>query len=162
MPYTLTKMDITALRKGDDLCVHLTPFTGPLVRVIKRKPMFGTDPYATDIEHLIPADVVIARAIDTENPPKCFAMVSFYHSQFTQASTNVKSLRVGDEITFRFSPDGVSNGYTKEAGLHADALYMDVRRKGNTHAHYLMATSICPENSARMCQGAVVRSPIYP
>jgi hypothetical protein len=62
-------------------------------------------------------------------------------------------LRADDEITFRFYPDAHTNGYVAMGGLHADALYLDVRREGKVIARWELDISITPANSARMCRG---------
>lgn len=66
------------------------------------------------------------------------------------------TLRTGTEIRLYWFPDANTNENLRDVGLHADTLYVDVRR-GKTWARYMVAVSICPENSARMCKGAAPR-----
>jgi hypothetical protein len=68
----------------------------------------------------------------------------------------LKSLRAGDEIAFLFWPDAHSNGYVAAAGLHADLLQLSVYRKGKRIATWNVTTSLCADNSARMCRGVPV------
>lgn len=160
--YKLTKTDIAALRKGDSIAVHLTKNSPEgWVRVIKRAPLKSDkNPFPQDVEHVIPAHVTIngswGRTPESilTGAAKCFALVNLYHSQRTPESNIVKTLRDGDEITFRFWPDAHSNGYVAQADLHADVLYLDVRRNGKT-LHWELDHGVCPNNSARMCQGFV-------
>lgn len=145
----LTKDDITAIRRANDICIHLNERNpAGLVRLIKRKP-YNPKPFDTDQEHVLPA---LVQMENDSTRGDCFAMTGIYHDQFTGVSSILKTLRVGDELTFRFYPDGHSNQYTKDAGLHADILYLDVRRNDKRVARWEFETSICPDNSARMCR----------
>ena len=67
--------------------------------------------------------------------------------------TVVSLLRVGDELRLEFRTDEATNGYVKDAGLHADELWLRVDRN-NKRLYFLIETSICPSNSARMCRPA--------
>lgn len=154
----LTKDDVTALRRADQMSVHLSSqHPKGLVRLIKRKP-WNAKPFETDQEYMLSTVAVRIEtwrgqeALDAGNA-KCFELVSFYHDQMTPASCIVKTLRVGDEVTLAFHPDGHSNGYVAAAGLHADILYLIVRREGKMVAKWKLDVSICPDNSARMCHG---------
>lgn len=150
MTATLTKDDIAAIRKANDLCVHLnTNNPDGLVRLIKRKP-YNAKPFDCDQEHALPARV----QMENRTVAQCFEMIGIYHDQGCHASNVLKTLRVGDELTFSFWPDAHSNQYVKDAGLHADVLYLDVRRDGKRVARWEIGHSIGPDNSARMCHGA--------
>lgn len=154
----LTKLDIAALRHADDLTVHLSAKTPDgLVRLIQRKRPDERNPFAQDVEHLLSVEVSMAthrgqEALKAGNA-QCFAMVGLYRSQNTPAWCALRTLRADDEIEFQFHPDYHTNGYVAMAGLHADSLVLTVRRDGKTIAHWEIATSICPVNSARMCRG---------
>jgi hypothetical protein len=154
----LTKLDIAAIRHADDMCVHLNARhpTG-LVRLIQRRRITERDPFAQDKEHVLTATVELhgfrgKKELEAGHA-ECFAMAGFYHNQYTSASLAMKSLRVGDEVTFAFWPDAHTNGYVAAARLHADVLYMHVRRNGKTIARWQIESSVCPSNSARMCKG---------
>ena len=155
---TLTKMDVAALRKADTLVVHLSKeHANGLVRAIKRVERDERNPFAQDVEHIITAASVSlyhsnASDLIANGGVRCTGHVSFYHSQNTPASTIIHTLREGDEITFRFYPDAHTNGYVFDAGLHADVLYLDVRRNGK-RLSWKLDISICQNNTARMCYG---------
>jgi hypothetical protein len=158
---TLTKMDVAALRKGDVLCVHLTSqYPKGLMRVIKHANRNEANPFAQDQEHIIDAPVTLngfnGRAEIESGRAKCFGHVTFYHGQHTPAPCIVQTLREGDDITFRFYPDAHTNGYVSKAGLPGDVLYLDVRR-GDKRFSWELENSICPDNTARMCQGIPLR-----
>jgi hypothetical protein len=152
----LTKLDIAAFRKADTLCVHLHKNKpNGLVRLIKNADRNVA--FDSNKEHVLECPVTLHgwhnrdAILDGAN---CFAHISFYHAQNTPASCIVNTLRVGDEISFEFYPDAHSNGNTTKAQLHADALYLIVRRDdGNKRYRWTMDVSICPDNSARMCHG---------
>ncbi len=151
----LTKSDIKALRTADCLCVHLGKTN--VVRAIKRNPKTETNPFAVDVEHLVTADVGLDTLRGKEKLAaervQCFAMINLYHSQKHTSALILRTLREGDEIAFRFYPDGYTNGYLAMAGLHGDCLHLYVRRQAKTVAVWDIAHSICPTNTARMVRG---------
>jgi hypothetical protein len=154
----LTKDDITAFRKADCMSVHLSKdHPNGLVRLIKRK-AFNAGPFEGDKEYL-PTTVKVVmetmrgqEALDA-GTARCFELVYFYHEQGTPASSIIKTLRVGDDVTLSFYPDCHSNGYVAAQALHADCLYLKVRRGGKHVATWCLDQSVCPNNSARMCYG---------
>lgn len=153
----LTKTDIAAFRKADQISVHLNE-RNPLGRVtlIKRKP-YNAAPFETDQEYpLENCEVRIestrGREALASGAARCFELVYIYHSQNTPVSSILKTLRAGDEIAFCFAPDHCTNGYVADAGLHADALLLRVNR-GNKYFTFELEVSIGPDNSARMCFG---------
>jgi hypothetical protein len=153
----LTKTDLAAIRNANDICIHLSARNpNGLVRLIKRKPLYDAKPFETDQEYILTASVVMETArgqTAIENgSAECFAMAGIYHNQRSPVSSILNSLRVGDELTFSFYPDGHTNGYVAAAGLHADILYLHVRRNGKRQT-WEFTNSICPANSARMCRG---------
>jgi hypothetical protein len=153
----LTKTDIAAIRKADDICVHLGPRNPQgRVRLIKRKG-YNAQPFETDQEYILEnAKVVMETSLGTtaleSGSADCFAMAGIYHGQRSPVSSILNTLRIGDEVTFSFYPDCHSNGYVAAAGLHADCLYLHVRRNGKRHT-WQLTESICANNSARMCRG---------
>ncbi len=152
----LTKSDIIALRTADSLCVHLgKDYT--VARAIKRNPKTEAKPFAQDTDHMVNCEISLngSRGQDElkSGRVKCFALINLYHSQKHTATLILHTLRENDEITFRFYPDAHTNGYVAMSGLHADCLYMDVRRQGKTIGHWELQSSICPTNSARMVNG---------
>jgi hypothetical protein len=153
----LTKTDIAALRKADQICIHLNAqFPQGRVVLIKRK-AFNAAPFETDQEYPLEnceVRIETTRGRDAleRGTAQCFELVYLYHSQNTPASSIVKSLRAGDEIAFCFHPDYHTNGYVADAGLHADTLLLRVNRANKYFTHEL-DNSICADNSARMCRG---------
>lgn len=144
---TLTKDDIHAIRKADDICIHLNARNPEgLVRLIKRKP-YNAKPFDCDQEHVLPATVRMATRVTAE----CFAMTN---AKFESSGVGsiLKTLRAGDELRFQFWPDAQGNQYTKDAGLYADSVYLDVIRDGKRVARWDIDSSITPDNSARMCR----------
>src|SRR4051794_37329624 len=112
----LSKLDVAAIRHANDLTVHLNNKcqTG-IVRLIKRKRVTESDPFAQDVEHMLTATVELhgMRGQDQlkAGSVQCFAMVGLYHDQHSHASCIFKTLRAGDELTFSFWPDAHTNGY---------------------------------------------------
>jgi hypothetical protein len=153
----LTKSDITAIRAADDICVHLgTRNPQGLVRLIKRKG-YNAKPFETDQEYILESVTVtmetgLGLSALESGAAECFAMAGIYHNQRSGVSSILKTLRVGDELTFSFYPDAGTNGYVAAAGLHADSLYLHVRRASGRQT-WELCDSICPNNSARMCRG---------
>jgi hypothetical protein len=152
----LTKNDIHAIRHADTLCVHLTKEQPGLVRLIKRKG-YNAKPFETDQEYVLEnvavgMETARGKAALDSGTAKCFAHAYMYHEQGCPVSSIMRTLRVGDEVTFSFYPDAHSNGYVAECNLHADVLYLHVLRGGKRHTWELQ-TSVCRDNSARMCRG---------
>lgn len=162
---TLSKQDVAAVRKADAICIHLNKENpAGLVRLIRRgKPTDDrtgwTGSYVQDAEYRLPADVRVGgyqsgyqEQIEA-GTASCFAHVSIYHFARNHVFYALRSLRAEDEIAFEFCPDYHTNGYIALAGLHADVCYLKVRRNGKTVAEWALETTICPNNTARMCRG---------
>ncbi|MGY3615693.1 hypothetical protein [Bradyrhizobium sp. USDA 10063] len=153
----LTKNDIAAIRAADDICIHLgSRHPKGLVRLIKRKG-WNAKAFETDQEYVlenawVTMETTGGRDALERGVAECFAMAGIYHGQRAPVSSILKTLRAGDEITFSFYPDGHTNGYVAAAGLHADILYLHVRRNGKRQT-WEFDVSVCPSNSARMCRG---------
>ncbi|MEH2525845.1 MULTISPECIES: hypothetical protein [unclassified Bradyrhizobium] len=152
----LTKTDIAAIRKADDITIHLgANHAQGLVRLIKRKG-WNAQPFETDQEYILPCHVTVettsARDALERGVASFFAMAGIYHSQRSPVSSILKTLKAGDELTFSFYPDGHTNGYVAAAGLHADILYLHVRNKAGRKT-WEFDVSVCANNSARMCRG---------
>lgn len=153
----LTKTDIQAIRRADDICIHLgSRHPQGLVRLIKRKP-YDSRPFETDQEYILETahvqmETSLGKTAIESGSAECFAMAGIYHGQGAGVSSILKTLREGDDITFSFYPDGHTNGYVAAAGLHADILYLYVRRNGKRQT-WEFDVSVCPNNSARMCHG---------
>jgi hypothetical protein len=148
----LTKTDIAAIRRADDICIHLNSRNPQgLVRLIKRKG-YDAKPFETDQEYVLETAQVRMECGEWQSHYEFFAMAGIYHSQAAPVSSILKTLKAGDEITFSFWPDCHSQAYVAAAGLHADCLYLHVVSNGKRRS-FEFAHSICPANSARMCRG---------
>jgi hypothetical protein len=167
----LTAADIAALKRADDVSMHYYDGRGclrahlrggyaeePRVFTAAQQrtfPLAGGSDRTRDIE----ADTDIAGYGDDDGlhwsasvgdaKPAAFHMIHDSDHSLTW-QTIVKLLRPGDEITLRWRA-GNNNGYLREAGLHADDLHLRVRR-GDTarEMEFLIARSVCQDNSARM------------
>jgi hypothetical protein len=152
----LTKTDIAAIRKADQISIHLNE-RNPAGRVvlIKRK-KYNAAPFETDQEYPLDSEVRLetTRGRDAleRGAATCFELVYIYHNQNTPVSSILKTLRAGDEIAFCFHPDYHTNGYVADAGLHADSLLLRVNRNGK-YFTYELENQVCPDNSARMIRG---------
>lgn len=167
----LTAADIAALKLADDVSMHHRDGRGylrahmrggyaeePRVYTAAQQRTF---PQAdgNDRSREMEADSDIAGYGDDDGlewsasignaKPAAFHMIHNSDHSLTW-QTIVKLLRPGDEITLRWRA-GNNNGYLREAGLHADDLYLRVRR-GDTarEMEFLIARSVCRDNSARM------------
>lgn len=153
----LSKTDIAAIRRADDICIHLNKrHPNGLVRLIKRKG-YNAKPFETDQEYILENEHVTMETTSGRDAlergvAECFSMSGIYHSQGSPVSSILKTLKAGDELTFSFYPDCHSQAYVAAAGLHADCLYLHVRRNGKRQT-WELESSITPENSARMCRG---------
>ena len=146
----LTKQDIQAIHKADDIVVYLDANnpTG-LVKLIKRRDW--NKPFSEDQDWVINATASIDSGF--KDGIHCFAMCNVKQFHYSGASSIMATLRAGDECNFRFWPDAHTNKYTANADLHGDVLYLDVRRDGKLHRTWEFEHSICPDNTARMCKG---------
>lgn len=154
-PYELTKMDIAALKHASYIliCRHREPDEESLFQAVKTFEKSAKNPFEHREYHTIAAPVRGHYNYKTpEAQYRCVTSVTLYRSQHCAASSILATLRAGDEIALEFSPDGHSNDYVRTAGLHADVLYLHVYRKGVSHATFELESSICPDNSARMCR----------
>ena len=158
--YPVTKSDLIAIQKGDRLIVKLDSRdnTEGLVYV-KKENRQAENPFDREQTYTIPAPVTQHYTYDSPKPSwfQYFEMMSLYAAQGCHVTSVFSMLRPGDEITFHFYPDAASNGYAAKANVHGDQLYLYVARKVGAKIkrfEFILSTGICPENSARMCQGA--------
>jgi hypothetical protein len=154
-PYELTKIDIAALRHADHIVAWLdcNGVVGSLFEAVKRAEKTEKNPFATDIRHEIPAPVRTVFDYRDENATwSCVESVTFYRSQACQASSALATLRAGDAIALQFYPDSHTTQALKEHGFHGDAWNLLVYRKDKLVATFELRSSICQDNSARMCK----------
>lgn len=156
MGTALTAVDLKALRTADDLVFRCIDGAST-IKCIKR---VTGDPWQTEKYYSI--DVESHGAKDASE----FCNSSQYHEEMR---TTLKHLKVGDLLTLAWHKDYGSNGYAKAAShdgsyveayhdtvssfqcLHVDVLRLEVRKEGKEGKDvYHLATSICPNNSARM------------
>ncbi len=157
---TLSAMDLKTLKTADQI-VFVTKKDAAYIRCIKN---------ATKQD-----------AWDTAQQTRCIPVESFgateasymYHSpQYTDTwQTVLCHLKADDILTLRWEKDYHTNGYMESArcdgtrkdkygeeeiayaGLHGDALRLQVDRKDKRFVYHLGA-SLCPDNSARMIKRA--------
>lgn len=92
---------------------------------------------------------------DASNSP-CVETVSTYWGQTTHANSILRSLKIGDEISFEFVGNS-GNIYASKAGLHFDSFVMHVKRqkteKNFERFEYVLNETVNLGNSARMIGG---------
>lgn len=139
--HVLTKEDVSYLRRADDLYARhdgdgeaYGSDGGNVIGAVKRAP-WG-DRFAQDVTVLIP--------VNGNGRQGNFTSL---HS----GESVIRSLRAGDAVSFYWYPDAGTNENARDAGLHVDYLYLDVTR-GKRQSRYLVAVSVCPDNSVRMCK----------
>lgn len=157
MLYTLTKIDIAALREANRIVISYNESSDQYrktgVRLIRDAKKTEKTPFAEDVEHTFEAcPVSVARHGLDVTGVTAFAHIYFYPSQHTPESTIAAMLRAGDQIEFRFMPDEHTNGYVAAAGLHADVLLLCVVR-GKQRLTFEIESCVSPNNQARMIRG---------
>ncbi len=160
MPYTLTAMDLKALRAANDISVHLNArFPDGRVIACKDNPQYGKDPFAErDIEYVVPIPVT-----EDKKAQSNFASFGLYrHGGFGHAASVIDCLKVGDEVSFIFRADGGANQNNAPVGLHVDQLWLHAVRGGKKRLEFVVCTCICPENTARMCKGVPFTEDMFP
>jgi hypothetical protein len=127
----LTREDVSYLRRASD--VYVINIDGQnYLRVVKRRDF--RDEFSEDKRVDIPVNGNGA------------------NGWFTHAHDFPwRTLRAGDEVRLYWYPDANTNELLRKVGLHADAVYVDVRR-GKTWNRYLVDVSVCSDNSARACR----------
>jgi hypothetical protein len=129
----LTKEDVSYLRRADDVyCVNRDGVN--YIGAVKRRDF--NDQFSDDKRIEIPV------------------MGNGASGNFTSAwSFPWHTLRAGDMISFYWYPDANTNELLREVNLHADVLYIDIRR-GKKSVRYIVSVSVCADNSARMCKSS--------
>ena len=177
MTYTLTKADVTAMRKADTVVFrHKDGATA--IECAKRLRQ-GNDPFAdTERRHVF---VIPGRAqyggfdrYHGEDNAKAFTAFDMIHSaQFSDEwQTAAAVFKAGDELTAQWFASA-GNGYCKYAvcgddkegsgpwhGLHHDWLCLVAQRKAGKSWRKLtfrVCDSVCPDNSARMIKAVEYR-----
>jgi hypothetical protein len=150
---TIDRDDLKALRTADSIVFRHTP-EGSTIECIKRdRDEFGGLERRRDIA----VEGTIFAGYDADGGRSRGTKMNYGFAHFGSAHyteqwhTVVQLLRSGDSLRLEFRTDDATNGYVKEAGLHADELYLRVERAGK-RMYFLLDVSICPSNSARMCK----------
>lgn len=175
----LSKEDLQAMRQADSLVVWIEPSkTDPdrysaRLRVSKRLPAKKRGLFAAEARELnyflpvFPARIVLSTYFERGRNHlglKAFGSVMLAASCGAWQAL-VRLCRVGDELVFTAQENG--NQYVREAigagdgetghwrGLYHDELSVELHRQNKTIIQELMLVdSVCPNNSARMIQGA--------
>lgn len=138
MGTALTAVDLKALRTAEDLVFRCKDGASTIECT---KKVTG-DPWEKEKRHHI--------AVESYGAKEAFEYCN--SSQYdAQLRTTLKHLKAGDLVTLLWRPDYGSNGYSKDCGLHVDVLVLEVRKEEKPGKDvYHIATSLCPDNSARM------------
>lgn len=169
MTTELTRQDIEALRRATTVSFHAGPNLiggwGMYIRAtwesgraptVKTKDLFPTDHYP---EFAKPERYERERVIVTQTDPvryDAFAMV--HSSQYSNRWQTIAAfLRKGDIVGLVWRPDYGTNDYLRQHRLHADELHLVIAR-GKKNYTFCVATSVTPENTARMVRGVKARA----
>jgi len=149
--YKLTKQDINALRKADDVCFYYNQKEGNYLIAIKEatRKEKENNPFIRDCQFKI--------NLDTEINPKPKPMKAFASAYSETFKGIAEFLKPNDQIKLEWYKDALTNQYLIEQNLHGDALYLRVERergKSIKFFKFLIDTSICPDNTARMIKAA--------
>jgi len=172
----LTKLDISAMRKADDnVCFfynedqntderkqHKFAETGGTIVLHKTNKSYGKSAFeerTTAHEIAVKTHFVGYKNSDGETlknrAKKCFAMLIYPNSCDSLWNIVSKVAKVGDQLTLEWIANN-DNNYIRDTAnnvkLNVDHLYLIIKRKGKTYGRFLLNTSICPNNSARMIQ----------
>lgn len=143
----LTKLDIAALKAADQIQISYPVTTGmPACMALKKAVKTEKTPFAQDAHHSITATSVIDCYGSDGSEARGFEVLSLYRPDNCFAGNNasaiVSTLKVGDELTFVFGADAHTTGALKDAGFHADCLFLIVRRAGKPTAKFELETRI--------------------
>ena len=151
----LTSDDVKALRQCDQASFSHTGKTNGEGRIRCIKKLEKDGPFGdTEREYLIVCESTVryytgeslnTASFDTEF--KCHELLYNYTSSVTEFGTMASLVKIGDELKLHWI--GSCNGYTRSAGLHMDTLHVHLKR-GKQSFSFMLSTSICPDNSARM------------
>lgn len=151
-PTPLTAADVAALRKADTISFHLYhDRIGGLVSKIaatKERRRTEADPFAEDVT----VNVYVGHSVRDYGDRKATRYTAFDMIHHPQGCdwwrTIVSLLKTGDILTLVWIRDN-NTQVVKEAGLHYDSLQLRVDR-GSKSMTFKVATSVCPDNTARM------------
>ena len=153
---TLTAHDIKAMRTCDDIVYRFNRADGvSQLECIKRAD--NKSPWdQTHVIHVNTSDVCFSGSYGSDTyslqVARAFHMQSRYDWADNETNTFFAQLKPGDTITARLTANN-NNGYLNTAGLFMDELRLCMRRPNvKKELVFLIAVSVCPDNSARMCK----------
>lgn len=154
---TLTKADLAALRQCDR-AIFKTDRASERGQIRCVKEVRAAGPFHDrEREHLIECEargnvygdngLTDCHAL-RDTGRRAFALLQNYNHDAHPFGTFAALARPGDIVRLKWCGSG-SNQYEKDAGLHHDSLTVEVRR-GKHRFAFLLDSSVCPDNSARM------------
>ena len=152
---TLTIEDLRAIRNADAVCFRTTPERSAIECIKKDRDEFGDKERRREIEIIGTVyngwDEDGGRAHGVQMG---YGFVHIGSAQFHETFRTVASLlKVGDSLQAQFRTDEATNGYCKDARLHADVLYLRVERTVGGKPRRLffhIDETVTPDNSSRM------------
>lgn len=151
---TLDRDDLKALRNADAVCFRIYQGVPAIECIKKDHDEFGGLERRRDIT--VEGSINHAYWSHEERVEFTSAFCMFGSARFTeQWKTVTELLRVGDTLKIEFRGDHGTNGLCKDAGLHADELYLRVERGEGTNRKrlwFLLESQVSLSNSARMVQ----------
>jgi hypothetical protein len=145
--YQLTAQDIKALRTCDDVLYRYNRAGSvSCIEAIKRKSPSSVWEQTYDV--LVTTTSTSYQ--DDMQVKSAFASMGNYKYSPSPLPTVLGLLHVGDTLTVHLVAAN-NHGYLDTAGLYCDMLYLHITR-GSKVLCFLLDTSICPDNSARMCK----------
>lgn len=171
--FALSKDHLRAFRMADTICFDHCPEGKEQdripsgIRAIKK----GKAPFYQEATVQAPAkssvylksDSTVGETYQDGKKASC-GYVILCSNDNDQWQTICKLLRPGNEIELRWIADGHANQYVRQASvvdpgngsvqLHADALWLYIRKNETREYSFLLHVSVCPNNSARMIRPA--------
>ena len=161
----LSKLDIKALKQADRVCFYHNK-DGGTIRCIKEVKSDGPyddrqREYSLSVESKVRAYSLLGegQCRHVSEHAKCFEMIYNYKSSVGVIQMLTSVLREGDEIRLNWIADPC-NTYMRESTkkldviVHYDELRIVIKRGERFLGEMILATSHCPDNTARMIQGA--------
>jgi hypothetical protein len=154
---TLDRDDLKALRNADTVCFRYHDEVATIECLKRDSDEFGAKERRRDIT----VEGVVYNGYDADGGRARGAEMNYGFAMFHSAKytenwrTIVGLLRADDTLRLEFRTDDATNGYVKDAGLHADELWLRIERGEGPHRkrlYFLLDASVCPDNSARMCR----------
>lgn len=156
MSHAITSADLAAFRSATRIVFRHLPADGSRIEVIRVFRATKSRPAEQEIVTSVPTD---ARGIDYAREGSCFGShmkqdefraFEMFHGP-EMFSGIAASLKVGDELTLCWGRNAGRTQAIEERcpGWHVDRLELEVRR-GKQTLRFLLDTSMCQDNTARM------------